>query len=90
MMAVCLDDSMALTLSRRRCRSIRLKMQLSLMKDSIHGNCMFSEACSLNCRYVLGHEAMKRMGASSVLIVGLTGLGCEIGTLSLSIRSNSS
>jgi ubiquitin-activating enzyme E1 len=31
--------------------------------------------------YVLGHEAMKRMGASSVLIVGLNGLGCEIGKL---------
>jgi ubiquitin-activating enzyme E1 len=30
--------------------------------------------------YVLGHEAMKRMSASSVLIVGLNGLGCEIGT----------
>lgn len=28
--------------------------------------------------YVLGHEAMKRMGSSSVLIVGLKGLGVEI------------
>ncbi|RMD43803.1 hypothetical protein DV735_g1369, partial [Chaetothyriales sp. CBS 134920] len=28
--------------------------------------------------YVLGHEAMKRMGASNVLIVGLNGLGVEI------------
>ncbi|KAI1823855.1 putative ubiquitin-protein ligase [Xylaria intraflava] len=28
--------------------------------------------------YVLGHEAMKRMGASNVLIVGLRGLGVEI------------
>ncbi|KAI0081689.1 ubiquitin activating enzyme [Panus rudis PR-1116 ss-1] len=28
--------------------------------------------------YVLGHEAMKRMAASNVLIVGLKGLGCEI------------
>ncbi|QSL66802.1 hypothetical protein MERGE_001189 [Pneumocystis wakefieldiae] len=28
--------------------------------------------------YVLGHEAMKRMSLSSVLIVGLKGLGCEI------------
>lgn len=31
--------------------------------------------------YVLGHEAMKRMGSSNVLIVGLRGLGVEIGTL---------
>lgn len=29
--------------------------------------------------YVLGHEAMKRMGASHVLIAGLRGLGVEIG-----------
>lgn len=29
--------------------------------------------------YVLGHEAMKRMSASNVLIVGLKGLGVEIG-----------
>ncbi|KAF2010116.1 ubiquitin-activating enzyme E1 [Aaosphaeria arxii CBS 175.79] len=28
--------------------------------------------------YVLGHEAMKRMGASNVLVVGLRGLGVEI------------
>jgi len=28
--------------------------------------------------YVLGHEAMKRMGASNVLLVGLKGLGVEI------------
>lgn len=29
--------------------------------------------------YVLGHEAMKRMGASHVLIAGMRGLGVEIG-----------
>ncbi|KAI1436642.1 putative ubiquitin-protein ligase [Xylaria sp. CBS 124048] len=28
--------------------------------------------------YVLGHDAMKRMGASNVLIIGLKGLGVEI------------
>src|SRR6195952_5022395 len=28
--------------------------------------------------YVLGHEAMKRMGLSDVLVVGLRGLGVEI------------
>ena len=31
--------------------------------------------------YVLGHEAMKRMGSSHVLIAGLRGLGVEIGVL---------
>ena len=29
--------------------------------------------------YVLGHEAMKRMSTSHVLIAGLRGLGVEIG-----------
>lgn len=29
--------------------------------------------------YVLGHEAMKRMGSSHVLIAGLRGLGVEVG-----------
>ena len=28
--------------------------------------------------YVLGHEAMRRMGSSHVLIAGLRGLGAEI------------
>lgn len=28
--------------------------------------------------YVLGHEAMKRMGSSNILVVGLKGLGVEI------------
>lgn len=32
-----------------------------------------------HCRYVLGHEAMKRMGVSNVLVAGLKGLGVEVG-----------
>jgi ubiquitin-activating enzyme E1 len=43
---------------------------------------------TLTCRYVLGHEAMKRMSASSVLVVGLNGLGCEIGNVALWRLSN--
>jgi ubiquitin-activating enzyme E1 len=31
--------------------------------------------------YVLGHEAMKRMGSSHILLIGLQGLGVEIGNL---------
>ena len=31
--------------------------------------------------YVLGHEAMKRMGSSHVLVAGLRGLGVEIGMI---------
>ena len=30
--------------------------------------------------YVLGHEAMKRMGLSNVFISGMKGLGVEVGT----------
>lgn len=30
------------------------------------------------CRYVLGHDAMHRMGTTSVLIAGMRGLGVEI------------
>ena len=32
--------------------------------------------------YVLGHEAMKKMAASNVLISGMRGLGVELGELS--------
>ena len=32
-------------------------------------------------RYVLGHEAMKKMAISNVLISGMKGLGLEIGIL---------
>jgi len=30
------------------------------------------------CRYVLGHDAMKRMATTSILISGMRGLGVEI------------
>lgn len=39
--------------------------------------------------YVLGHEAMKRMGASHVLIAGMRGLGVEIGLWILSLATGS-
>lgn len=35
--------------------------------------------CFVATSYVLGHEAMKKMGTSNILIVGLKGLGIEIG-----------
>lgn len=38
--------------------------------------------------YVLGHEAMKRMSSSHVLIAGLRGLGAEIGKLFENYRNN--
>ena len=34
--------------------------------------------------YVLGHEAMQRMGSSHVLIAGMRGLGVEIGKNTMS------
>ena len=57
-----------------------------LMSPCTHDNCKatFSHTLDIEAnirtsRYVLGHEAMKRMGSSNVLIVGLKGLGTEIG-----------
>lgn len=48
------------------------------MDDSVVGNNEIDESLYSRQLYVLGHEAMKRMGASNVLIVGLKGLGVEI------------
>lgn len=46
--------------------------------DSVVGPTEIDESLYSRQLYVLGHEAMKRMGASHVLIVGLKGLGVEI------------
>ncbi|KAL6923631.1 hypothetical protein FSST1_000905 [Fusarium sambucinum] len=46
--------------------------------ESVIGNTEIDESLYSRQLYVLGHEAMKRMGASNVLIVGLKGLGVEI------------
>ncbi|KAL2754524.1 hypothetical protein ACRALDRAFT_1081525 [Sodiomyces alcalophilus JCM 7366] len=46
--------------------------------DSVAGSTEIDESLYSRQLYVLGHEAMKRMGASNVLIVGLKGLGVEI------------
>lgn len=51
------------------------KMQVD---ESAVGNNEIDESLYSRQLYVLGHEAMKRMGASNVLIVGLKGLGVEI------------
>lgn len=42
------------------------------------GNGEIDESLYSRQLYVLGHEAMKRMGSSNVLVVGLRGLGVEI------------
>ena len=46
--------------------------------QGVVGNTEIDESLYSRQLYVLGHEAMKRMGASNVLIVGLKGLGVEI------------
>jgi ubiquitin-activating enzyme E1 len=51
------------------------KMQVD---ESVAGSNEIDESLYSRQLYVLGHEAMKRMGASNVLIVGLKGLGVEI------------
>ncbi|KAM3076209.1 E1 ubiquitin-activating protein [Clarireedia jacksonii] len=51
------------------------KMQVD---ESVAGHNEIDESLYSRQLYVLGHEAMKRMGASNVLIVGLKGLGVEI------------
>ena len=47
-------------------------------------------------RYVLGHDAMRRMGSSNVLVCGVSGLGIEIaknvvlgGVKSVTLHDNS-
>ncbi|KAK6063553.1 ubiquitin-activating enzyme E1 [Seiridium cupressi] len=46
--------------------------------NSVVGTSEIDESLYSRQLYVLGHEAMKRMGASNILIVGLKGLGVEI------------
>lgn len=46
--------------------------------QSVVGTTAIDEGLYSRQLYVLGHEAMKRMGASNVLIVGCRGLGVEI------------
>lgn len=46
--------------------------------ESVVGSNEIDESLYSRQLYVLGHEAMKRMGASNVLVVGLKGLGVEI------------
>nr|POE72171.1 ubiquitin-activating enzyme e1 1 [Quercus suber] len=51
--------------------------QVEQLKDA-NQNGEIDESLYSRQLYVLGHEAMKRMGASNVLVVGLRGLGVEI------------
>lgn len=57
------------------------KMQVDNVQETVeaikHGE--IDESLYSRQLYVLGHEAMKRMGSSNILIAGLKGLGVEIG-----------
>ena len=46
------------------------------LKNAQHGD--IDESLYSRQLYVLGHEAMKRMGTSNILVVGMRGLGVEI------------
>jgi len=48
----------------------------SLKQDAANGE--IDESLYSRQLYVLGHEAMKRMGSSRILVVGMRGLGVEI------------
>lgn len=50
--------------------------ELAKLKEATNGE--IDESLYSRQLYVLGHEAMKRMGASHILVVGLRGLGVEI------------
>lgn len=54
------------------------KKVVEQLKEAINGNGDIDESLYSRQLYVLGHEAMKRMGSSNVLVVGLRGLGVEI------------
>jgi len=48
------------------------------LKEASGNNGEIDESLYSRQLYVLGHEAMKRMGSSNVLVAGLRGLGVEI------------
>ncbi|ODQ54016.1 ubiquitin-activating enzyme E1 1 [Saitoella complicata NRRL Y-17804] len=54
------------------------KMQIDSGNTTDGQNSTIDESLYSRQLYVLGHEAMKRMSASNVLIIGLRGLGIEI------------
>ncbi|CAJ2514264.1 Uu.00g023830.m01.CDS01 [Anthostomella pinea] len=57
---------------------VDLVTRLQVDDATISGTTEIDESLYSRQLYVLGHEAMKRMGASNILIVGLKGLGVEI------------
>ncbi|KAL4623620.1 ubiquitin-like modifier-activating enzyme 1 [Arapaima gigas] len=62
------------------CSSNSVRSELSHIPAnvSIHEHNLPNGCLSFLCSYVLGHDAMKRMQSSNVLISGLRGLGVEI------------
>jgi hypothetical protein len=52
-------------------------MEVEKSKKEVH----IDDALYSRQLYVMGHEAMKRMGSTDVLLIGVDGLGVEIGTI---------
>jgi ubiquitin-activating enzyme E1 len=69
------DSDSLLPVQETKDVDMETKMQVD---ESLVGNNDIDESLYSRQLYVLGHEAMKRMSASNVLIVGLKGLGVEI------------
>lgn len=55
-----------------------MNLATRMQVDSTGANEDIDESLYSRQLYVLGHDAMRRMGASNVLVVGLRGLGVEI------------
>ena len=49
------------------------------MDTDEHSEKQIDEALYSRQLYVIDHESMKKMGSSNVLLVGLRGLGVELG-----------
>lgn len=58
-----------------------MKLKTLSTSPCIHGSCNIQKDVGNVCSYVLGHEAMRKMIHSNVLIIGLKGLGVELGLL---------
>ena len=61
-------------------QDVNMEVDLAVGTDQLK-NGDIDESLYSRQLYVLGHEAMKRMSSSHILIAGLKGLGVEIGRL---------
>jgi hypothetical protein len=74
-------QSFLLVYSRSHADAKSLQTPMDTDLNGVAQNGAIDESLYSRQLYVMGHEAMRRMQESNVLIVGVTGLGVEIGTL---------